>query len=139
MRFIVFVLLAFVLGTSAIAAAPKDPEAQIDAFLKTLQAAKYDGALEAFFAGSYAVQQKPTEMKAMGGQIKAAFEFYGPPTTWDIVETKKIGKDLQNIKLISKQNDEIPLFWNALFYRRHDKWEPLGIFFFDDPKKAGFW
>lgn len=139
MRFIFFALLVFFLGTSAMAAAPKDPEAQIDALLKSLQAAKYDGALEVFFAGSYTAQQKSMEMKAMGGQMKAAFEFYGPPHTWDVVETKSIGKDLQNIKIISKQKDEVPLFWNALFYRRHGKWEPLGIFFFDDPKKAGFW
>ena len=138
MRFIVFALLAFVLRTSAMAADPKDPNEQINALLKTLQAATYDGALEVFFAGSYAAQRKSMEIKAMGGQMKAAFEFYGPPTTWEVVETKNIGKDLQNIKIISKQKDEIPLFWNALFYRRHDRWEPFAIFFFEDPKKAGF-
>ncbi len=91
-----------------------------------------------FFSGSLTAKQKGTELKAMEGQVKAALEFYGPPKSWEIVEAKSLGKDLVNLKLLSKHNDESPLFWNALFYRRNNAWEPLGVYFFDDPRKAGF-
>jgi hypothetical protein len=138
MRFFVAALVGAVIATSSNAASPSTPEAQMEAFLKTLQEKKYDGALESFFAGSLAIQQKPTEMKAMSGQVKAAFEFLGPPTSWEIVETRKMGRDLVVLRLISKQKDETPVFWNAMFYRRLGKWEPLSVFFFDDPLKAGF-
>ena len=131
-------ILALVLAGSAFAAPSSTPEAQMEAFLKVLQEKKYDGALETFFAGSLALQQKPTELKAMGGQVKAAFEFLGPPVSWEFVETRKMGKDLVTFKLISKQKDDTPVFWNAMFYRRLGKWEPLAVFFFDDPMKAGF-
>jgi hypothetical protein len=106
--------------------------------LKTLQARKYDGALVTFFSGSLTAKQKGAELRAMDGQAKAALEFYGPPTSWEIVETKSLGKDLVNLKLLSKHNDDSPLFWNALFYRRNNAWEPVGVYFFDDPRKAGF-
>ena len=139
MRFIYALLLLIFLGTSVASAATKDPDAQLTTFLETLRTRKYDGALTNFFTGSLTGQQKTMELKAMDGQVKAALEFYGPPMSWEIVETKKIGKDLVNIKFVSKHKDEMPMFWNALFYRRHEAWEPLGIYFFDDPRKAGFW
>lgn len=138
MRLVAVLLAVLFLASSAFAASTSTPEAQMEAFLKTLQEKKYDGALEAFFAGSLALQQKPTELKAMGGQVKAAFEFLGPPVSWEFVETTKMGKDLVTFKLISKQKDDTPVFWNAMFYRRLGTWEPLAVFFFDDPMKAGF-
>jgi hypothetical protein len=131
-------LLTTLLATSAIAASAKGPEAQIEALMKTLEAGKFDGAMTSFFAGSIAAQQKPTEMRAMDGQAKSGLEFYGAPVSYEIVETKKIGNDLVNIKFLTKHKDDVPLFWNALFYRRHEQWEPLGLVFFDDPRKAGF-
>ena len=42
-----------------------------------------------------------------------------------------------HIKCITKHKRETPMFLNAMFYRRSDKWELLNIFFFDDPNKAG--
>jgi hypothetical protein len=138
MRFTIVAFLTFILATSAMAVGMKDPEAQMDDFLRTLQSAKYDGALENYFDGSFVGQQKPTEIKAMGSQLKAAFEFFGAPRSWELVEIKKIGSDLEKLKLITKHKDEIPLFWSALFYRRLGRWEPMTIFFFDDPLKAGF-
>lgn len=134
-----FILAAAILCSSAVSAAPGgSPEAQMDALLKTLQAKKYDGAFEDFFAGSMTAQQKPNELKAMGGQAKAAFEFLGPPTSWEVVDTIKKGKDFVLLRVVSKHRDEVPVFWNAMFYRRSGKWEPLAVFFFDDPVKAGF-
>lgn len=132
------VVAAVLFASSAIAGPTDTPEAQMDAFLGTLQKKKYDGALEAFFAGSLTAQQKSTELKAMGGQVKAAFEFLGPPTSWEVVESKAKGKDLVVLKLISKQKDDAPVFWNAIFYRRLGRWEPMSVFFFDEPIKAGF-
>ena len=139
MRITSLVLLALlVVGTQAYAGTT-DPQEQMESLLKTLQAGKYDGDCQAFFTGSQTAKQKATELRAMDGQLKAAFEFYGSPNSWETVETKKIGNDLVNIKILSKQKDEVPLFWNALFYRRHKRWEPIGVVFFDDPKKAGFY
>jgi len=138
MRFVPLLMLLAFLGVSEASAGQNTPEAQIEALIKSLQTGKFQNILHNFFAGSLAAQQKPTELKAMEGQVKAAFEFYGPPMSYEIVDTKKMGRDLVNIKFISKQKDDVPLFWNALFYRRHDQWEPLAVFFFDDPRKAGF-
>lgn len=138
MRSICLALLLFSFGVSGASAAPGDPESQLGSLMERLRASKYEGALTDFFAGSLALKQKPSELKVTDGQIKAAFEFYGAPTTWEIVETRKIGKDLIDLKMLSKQKDDSPLFWNVLFYRRHESWEPISIDFFDDPKKAGF-
>lgn len=123
---------------TASAALAAGPDEQLFSLLQTLQSRKYDGALTTFFSGSLTAKQKGTELKAMEGQVKAALEFYGPPRSWEIVESKALGKDLINLKLLSKHNDDVPLFWNALFYRRKNTWEPLGVYFFDDPRKAGF-
>ena len=128
-----------VIASAAAQAGDGEPQAQLDALLQRLKGGKYEGALQSLFAGSLALAQKPTEFKALDGQVKAAFEFFGPPTSWEILDTKPIGKDLVNIKMLSKQKDEVPLFWNTLFYRRHNSWEPVGIVFFDDPSKAGIW
>jgi len=43
-----------------------------------------------------------------------------------------------HITWITKHQRETPMFLNAMFYRRSDKWELLNIFFFDDPNKASF-
>ena len=138
MRLKSLLVVALLLGTSVVHAAPRSPEAQIEALMKSLQAKQLDGVFQNFFAGTLTVQLKPTELKAMDGQAKGALEFFGPPTSYEIVETKALGNNLVRMKILSKHRDEIPLFWNVLFYKRNAQWEPLSIFFFDDPQKAGF-
>lgn len=119
-------------------AAPKEPTAQIEALIKRLQSGKADGALLDFFSGSLMFEQKEAQLRAMDAQAKAAFEFLGKPVSYEIVDTSKMGASLVRIKWITKHKNETPMFWNSLFYYRNSKWEPLGIFFFDDPQKAGF-
>lgn len=133
---IVMIMVGSLLSTAF--AEPKEPSAQIDVLIKRLQSGKADGALRDFFSGSLMLEQKEAQLRAMDGQAKAAFEFFGKPISYEIVETSKMGTSLVRIKWITKHKNETPLFWNSLFYRRNGKWEPLGIFFFDDPQKAGF-
>jgi hypothetical protein len=115
-----------------------EPTAQIEGLVKRLESGKIEGAFVDFFTGSLVAEQKEMQVRAMDGQAKSAFEFYGRPTDYEITETNKTGKSLVRIKWITKHKGEVPLFWNGLFYRRNNKWEPLTVVFFDDPAKAGF-
>ena len=115
-----------------------EPTTQIDMLIKRLQTGKIEGAFVDFFSGSLVAEQKEMQIHAVDGQVKAAMEFYGRPVSYEIVETNKMGSSLMRIKWITKHKSDAPLFWNALFYLRNNKWEPLTIVFFDDPQKAGF-
>jgi hypothetical protein len=116
----------------------KEPNAQIDTLVKRLQSGKIDGAFVDFFSGSLVAEQKEMQIRAVDSQIKAALDFYGKPVSYELVETNKMGTSLIRIKWITKHKNETPLFWNGLFYRRNNKWEPLTVIFLDDPQKAGF-
>jgi hypothetical protein len=138
MRKLILVVLAVGMLFSTAFAESKEPTAQIEALVKRLQKGKIEGAFVDFFSGSLVAEQKEMQVRAMDGQAKAAFELYGRPSSHEIVETDKLGTSLIRIKWITKHKSETPLFWNGLFYRRNNKWEPLHLFFFDDPRKAGF-
>ena|ERR1035437_1068660 len=138
MRTLILTIVAASCLASVALAESKEPTAQVETLVKRLETGKLDGVFADFFTGSLVGQQKEMQVRAMDGQAKAAFEFYGRATDHEIVETKKMGNSLVRIKWITKHKGDAPLFWNALFYRRNDKWEPLTIVFFDDPDKAGF-
>lgn len=138
MKNLILVMLAIGMLFSTAFAESKEPTAQIEALVKRLQTGKIEGAFVDFFSGSLVAEQKEMQVRAMDGQVKAAFEFYRRPSSYEIVETNKMGTSLMRIKWITKHKSETPLFWNGLFYRRNNKWEPLHVFFFDDPQKAGF-
>jgi hypothetical protein len=133
-------LIIFAVGAliSTAFAEPKEPNAQIDTLVKRLQSGKIDGAFVDFFSGSLVAEQKEMQIRAVDGQVKAALDFYGKPVSYELVETNKMGTSLIRIKWITKHKSEVPLFWNGLFYRRNNKWEPITVVFFDDPQKAGF-
>jgi hypothetical protein len=136
MKFILTaIILAFTLVNSA-DAKEGSPEQQVDALFKQLSSDKRVTAFQDFFSDSLMVAQKPSEVRAMDAQAKAAWEFYGPPASYEILQRTEIGKSLFRIKWLTKNADEVPLFWNVLFYRRNGNWEPLNISFFDDPTKA---
>lgn len=114
-----------------------NPEQQVDALVKQLMSEKRGTAFQDFFSGSLMAEQKPAEVRAMDAQAKGAWEFYGAPGSYEVFEVKEVGKSLVRIKWLTKNRDEMPLFWSALFYRRAGKWEPLSLLFFDQPEKAG--
>jgi len=114
-----------------------NPEQQVDALVKQLMSEKRGTAFQDFFSGSLMAEQKPAEVRAMDAQASGAWGFYGAPESYEILEAKEIGKSLIRVKWITKNRGEMPLFWNALFYRRAGKWEPLTMQFFDQPDKAG--
>jgi hypothetical protein len=116
----------------------KEPTAQVEGLVQRLESGKTEGVFVDFFAGSLVAEQKEMQVRAMDAQAKAAFEIYGKPTDYELTETNKMGNSLVRIKWITKHKNGVPLFWNGLFYRRNDKWEPLSVVFFDDPTKAGF-
>jgi len=131
------IALAVAVGLASSARAQsKEPAAQVEALVHQMQSGKSDGVFMQFFAGSLLAKQKPTEIRAMDGQAKAALEFYGKPVAYELLDAQKIGASLVRMKWITKHKDDSPLFWNALFYRRQGKWEPLNVVFFDDPTKA---
>jgi hypothetical protein len=138
MRKAIFVIFAITILFSTAYAEPKEPNVQIDTLVKRLQAGKIDGAFSDFFSGSLVAEQKEMQVRAVDGQLKAALDFYGKPTSYEIIETTKMGTSLMRVKWLTKHKGETPLFWNGLFYKRNNKWEPLTVVFFDDPQKAGF-
>ena len=138
MRKVILVMFAIGALFSTAFAEPKDPIAQIDTMVKRLQTGKIEGAFIDFFSGSLVAEQKEVQVRAVDGQVKAALDFYGRPISYEIVETNKMGTSLMRIKWITKHKSEAPVFWNGLFYKRNNKWEPLSVVFFDDPQKAGF-
>lgn len=138
MRKVMYVMFAIGILFSIAFAEQKDPTAQIDTMMKRLQTGKIDGVFTDFFSGSLVAEQKELQLRAVDGQVKTAVDVYGRPTSYEIVETTKIGTSLMRIKWLTKHKSETPLFWNGLFYRRNNKWEPLAVVFFDDPQKAGF-
>jgi hypothetical protein len=113
------------------------PEQQIDAMFKQLSSEKKATAFQDFFAGTRLASQKPAEIKVLDAQASAAWTFYGSPVSYEILERRQIGESLFRVRWLTKNKEEIPLFWNALFYLRAGKWDPLNIVFFDSPEKAG--
>jgi hypothetical protein len=138
MRSIVFTVLLVIFFVASALAETKEPSDQVVALVKRLQSDRIEGVFTDFFANSLAAEQKPNEIRATDGQVKAALDFYGRAINYEIVETKKMGNSLITIKWITKHKNEAPLFWNCIFYKRNGKWEPIGVLFFDNPTKAGF-
>lgn len=90
MRILISLIVAVgCLATIAFAAETQEPTARVETLTKRLQSGKIDGALIDFFSKSLAGEQKPTELRALDGQVKAALEFYGGAVSYEIVETKK--------------------------------------------------
>ncbi len=137
MRTIVAVLIGISMQASIANAESIEPRAQVEALIAQLRTDKLDGFLEKAFAGSLVAKQKPMQIDAMSGQAKAALQFYGKLTDYELLETEDLGKSLRRIKWMTKHKDDMPLFWNAIYYRRHGKWEPLTLIFFDNPIQAG--
>lgn len=138
MRILLSVIFAIFCIVTVAIGEPQEPTVRVEALVKRIQSDKSDGALIDFFANSLMGEQKPNELRALDVQVKSALEIYGRAIAYEIVETKKIGSSLIRIKWLTKHKREAPLFWTSLFYRRNEKWEPINLFFFDDPNKAGF-
>jgi len=138
MRRIILVVLVVGSLLSTAFAESEEPTTQIDALVKRLQSGEIDTAFVEFFSGSLISEQKEMVPRVIASQAKAAFEFYGRPSSYEILETSKMGTSLIRIKWITRHKSDAPLFWNSLFYRRNNKWEAVQFLVFDDPQKAGF-
>jgi hypothetical protein len=123
--------------TGSLAAKEGSPEEQVAALFKQLASEKRSTAFQEFFAGSLAIAQKPAEVRAMDAQAGGAWTIYGAPESYEILDRREVGKSLFRIRWLTKNKDEVPLFWSALFYLRAGKWEALSLVFFDQPEKAG--
>jgi hypothetical protein len=103
-----------------------------------LKAGNTQTAFQEFFADTLMASRKPSDVRFLDSQARSAWEFMGAPIEYEIVRREEIGKKMFRLRWISWHKDDVPMFWNATFIKRSDKWEPFGIFFFDDPSKAGF-
>lgn len=115
-----------------------EPAGQIDGLMRRLIEGRVDGAFTGIFAGSLVEQQKPGELRSIEVQAKNVFELFGSPRAYELIDTERLGESLVRLRWITRHADEAPLFWRGLFYRRHGRWEPLLIAFFDDPARVGF-
>lgn len=113
------------------------PEQQVDALFKQLSSENRGTALQDLFAGTLLSIQKPAEVRAMDAQARGAWEFLGPPESYEILERREIGKSVFRIRWLTKHRDELPLFWSAVFFVRGGKWEALSLVYVDQPEKAG--
>jgi len=137
MRSTLLLLTTLIAVTGSLVAKNGNPEEQVDVLFKQLTSEKRSTALQDFFADSLALAQKPAEVRAMDAKAEAAWSFYGPPASYEILERREIGKSLYRLRWLTKNKDETPLFWSALFYKRANKWEALNLIFIDQPEKAG--
>lgn len=137
MRYTGLLILVLALTASGCRAAEGAPEQQVVALVKQLQSEKIGTAFQDLFSGSLTGSRKPTEVRMMDSQARTAWDLFGPPMSYEIVERQAIGQKLFRIKWITWHKDDIPMFWNGTFLKRGEKWEAFGIFFFDDPIKAG--
>jgi len=115
----------------------REPEAQITELIENLETGDIKQAFDLLLKGSALAKRKPDALSALVDQTKTVFEAYGLPTGYEVVETKKLGSRLINIKFISIHSDDNPMFWNTLFYKRGEHWELLSVYFYDSPNKAG--
>ena len=138
MRNLIIVSVGVICLASAGVAKVGTPEKQIESLVEQLKSEKRGTALQDFFAGTLLEAQKQAYVKAMDAQAGGAWAIYGHPLEYEVSEKTEMGKSLIRIKWITKHKDDMPLFWNALFYRRAGSWEPLTVLFYDDPAKAGF-
>ncbi len=102
-----------------------------------LKSEKAGSALQDFFTGTLLASRKPTEIRILDSQARPAWEVYGPPMEYEVVNRRQIGQKLFELTVVSWHKDEVPLFWKATFVKRMGKWEPLSIFFNDDMAKVG--
>ncbi|MES2470603.1 MAG: hypothetical protein V4675_25135 [Verrucomicrobiota bacterium] len=123
--------------TQALVAGEGAPKEQAMKLYSSISAGKTEEGFSLLFASSLMAERKEMQVKAMGNQAKSAFDFYGPPTAIEFIEEKALSDSLMKLKWLTKHRDESPLFWNALFYKRAGKWEPLQILFNDESAKAG--
>ena len=137
MKPLMIVLGLSLFALSKVSAAEGSPEQQVVALFKQLTSEKRSTAFQDFFGDGLAGKQKPAEIKAMDAQAAAAWQFYGLPESYEIIQRTEIGESLFRIKWLTKHKEEAPLFWSALFYRRSGMWEPFTVLFFDDPHRAG--
>jgi len=113
------------------------PKEQITALYDQCSSEHADSAFQDFFSNSLVQAQKEIQLKAVDSQAKGAFAIYGKPKAIEIIDENKLSDSLTRIKWLTKHNDETPMFWTALFYKRHGKWEPLTMVFYDSPEKIG--
>jgi hypothetical protein len=113
------------------------PKEQVTALYVQFRSEQAGSAFQEFFKGSLVKEQKATQLKAVDTQAKSVFELYGKPAAIEIIDENKLSDSLTRIRWFTKHNDETPIFWSALFYKRHGKWEPLITVFYDSPDKIG--
>jgi hypothetical protein len=139
MRFIAKSLMVGCLAVAGVCAAADGPEDLTEVFLQSLSERSYEEAVNKLYASGARSQQKEQLTQGVIATIKTILDTAGPPKTWEMVESKRIGKDLMGIKVLSKHKNENLMFWNVLYYRRQGTWEPIGIRLNNDATKAGFW
>ncbi len=137
MNFAGTIVAAIALLTQTVVAGEGTPKEQAMKLYSSISAGNTEEGFSLLFASSLMAERKEMQVKAMGNQAKSAFDFFGPPTAIEFIEEKTLSDSLVKLKWLTKHKDESPLFWNALFYNRAGKWEPLQILFNDEPAKAG--
>lgn len=124
-------ITALVILTQSVVAGEGTPKEQVKKLYNSISSGKTEEGFSQMFAASLMAKLKEAQVKALGTQAKAIFDFYGPPTAIEFFEEKALSESLIKLKWITKHNDDSPLFWSAVFYKRADKWEPLQIDFYD--------
>ena len=119
--------------TAPAPAAPKPPTtaasdlpAQVAGiFFGLLQKNEVDPAYEGLMKGSR-IAERPEELKTLKAKTREAIDVFGPIQSYELVETRNVGKHLLRRTYISL-NKEFPLRWRFYFYFSGELWRLIDL------------
>jgi hypothetical protein len=123
--------LPLVVTSSHVLAARPEPQAQVDAFLRTANEKGGSAAIEDLCKGTLLEEQKKAEITAVAPQLDAVFKIYGKTARVENVDKKNFGESFLRLRVISYHHSGAPLFWEFLFFKNKGEWQ-IYVFRFND-------
>ena len=126
-----------ILCFSSVFAARPEPQAQIDAFFKTLDSSGPSAAIAEISKGTFLEAQKASQLETLPPKFDATLKAYGKVARIESVDKKFFGESFVRFRLITYHASGAPLFWEFLFFRYKGEWQ-VYIFRFNDQFKNIF-
>lgn len=130
MRSLAFLAAALSLAAPSVGWAQSAPNEIAAGFFTTLQTGDFRKAYSDVWRGTVQAR-KAADFDAIVAQTSSAFQLYGLPSGWEVVDEDEIAPSFRRHTYLVKSQIG-PLFFRLQFYRRANEWEVYRIDFADD-------
>lgn len=128
MRWVISVIITFVLGTNFVYA--KEPIEFTAEFFQMVEDSKISEAYDRLFVGSPIPAQKPQAVDMLKRQTASSLPLYGGIVGIEKLREEKVGRSVVRLVYILK-SEMAPTVWEFYFYKPKEKWFLANVKFND--------